>query len=132
MTQQVQAPLFHEDIYDAIKTVVMALGGSKKVGHMLWSTKQPAQAGELLNNCLNPTRPEKLDPEQLLFLMVQGQRIGCHAITEFIGQHAGYRLIPVKPEDEKEDLRKQVVQVGRELGRMFARLEELENVRSSI
>jgi hypothetical protein len=127
MNQQVQTPLFHEDIFDAIRTVVMAMGGSKKVGAMFWPEKQANQAGELLNNCLNSTRPEKLDPEQLLFLIVHGQRIGCHAISDFIGQQAGYKLIPIEPDDEKAELQKQVVQASKDFGALVARLERLNN-----
>ena len=125
MDDLVQTPLFHEDIFESIRTVVMALGGSKKVGSMLWPEKSPGQAGELLSNCLNQTRQEKLDPEQVLFLLVQGQRVGCHAIADFIGQQAGYRLLPVEPEDERAELQKQVVAASRAFGSLVERLERL-------
>ncbi len=124
MAQQ-QEQLFHDDVFDAIRTVVMALGGSKKVGGLLWPEKSPAQAGELLSNCLNTARPEKLDPEQLLLLMVEGQRAGCHAIAQYIGQQAGYRFIPIRPEDEKAELEKQVVRAARDFRQLVSRLESL-------
>ena len=127
MSQQLQTPLFHEDIFEAIRTVVMAMGGSKKVGGLFWPEKPVSQAGELLNNCLNPVRPEKLDPEQVLFLIAEGQRIGCHAIAEFIAGQAGYRFIAIEPEDEKAELQKQVIQASHEFGDLVRRLERLNN-----
>ena len=127
MDKQLQAPLFHEDIFEAIRTVVMAMGGGKKVGGLFWPEKPAGQAGELLNNCLNTVRPEKLDPEQVLFLITQGQRIGCHAIAEFIAQQACYRFIAIEPEDEKAELQKQVIKASHEFGNLIKRLERLNN-----
>ena len=131
MTEHLQTPLFHEDIFESIRTVVMAMGGSKKVGGLLWPEKAPAQAGELLNNCLNTTRQEKLDPEQVLFLIVHGQKIGCHSITEFIGNEAGYKLIAIEPEDEKAELQKLVIKASENFGDLVSRLEKL-NKRESL
>ncbi|MFK5950901.1 MAG: hypothetical protein QM500_19285, partial [Methylococcales bacterium] len=78
-----QLALYHEDIYEAIRTAIQALGGAKKVGSSLWPDKSPDKAGELLNNCLNVTRNEKLDPEQVLFISRESRKIGCHAIAEY-------------------------------------------------
>lgn len=64
-----QDSLFHEDIYDALGTDIKHIGGAKKVGVMLWPEKSADKAGENLNNCLNRTRPEKLDPEQIMFIV---------------------------------------------------------------
>jgi len=125
MNESVQAPLFHEDVYEAMNTVIMALGGSKKVGGMLWPEKKPQQAGELLKTCLNVTRQEKLDPEQVLFLLVEGQKVGCHALAGYMGQCAGYKFIAIEPEDEKAELQKQVVAASQHFSVLIKRLEQL-------
>lgn len=125
---QIQAELFHDDIYQAARTVVMAMGGTKKVSGLFWPEKSVSQASELLNNCLNTARQEKLDPEQLLFLMINGQRIGCHAIVDFIGQQAGYKFMAIKPDDEKQELQKLVVKATQDLSCFITRLEELKHV----
>ena len=125
MNESVQAPLFHEDIFEAMNTVIMALGGSKKVGGMLWPEKKPQQAGELLKTCLNVTRQEKLDPEQVLFLLVEGQKVGCHALADYMGQCAGYKFIAIEPEDEKAELQRQVVAASQHFSVLIKRLEQL-------
>lgn len=125
--EPLQTPLFHEDIYAAIQTVVMALGGSKKVGTGLWPDKPADKAGELLNNCLNRTRPEKLDPEQVLFIAREGRKTGCHAIADYSAADTGYRFMPIEPEDEKAELERQVVNASRLLHDVIGRLERLRS-----
>lgn len=83
-----QPSLFHDSIYDAIKAVVQAAGGNKKVGPMLRPTK--AEPANWLRDCLNEGRREKLDPEDMAFLRKLGRDIGCHAITHHEAQQAGY------------------------------------------
>lgn len=123
-----QDPLFHEDVYEAIRTTVMALGGSKKVGAALKPDLPADKAGEWLANCLNRTRPEKLDPEQLLFLSREGRRVGCHAIAVFINADGGYAAPqPVEPEDERALLQRQFVQAVEISKRIADRLEQLKS-----
>ena len=62
-----QQPLFHEDIFEAIRTDIMASGGMKAVGLTLFPEKG-AKAGDYLSTGLNPVRPEKLDIEQVMVI----------------------------------------------------------------
>ncbi len=125
MGNSLQAPLFHEDVYEALRTVIMALGGCKKMGSMLWPEKSPQHGAELLNNCLSTARQEKLDPEQLLFLLVEGQKVGCHALADYMGQCAGYKFLVIEPEDEKAELQKQVIDAAHRFGALVKRLEKI-------
>jgi len=125
--EPLQTPLFHEDIYAAIQTAVMALGGSKKVGAALWPDKPADKAGELLNNCINRTRPEKLDPEQVLYIAREARKAGCHAIADFTAADTGYKYIPIEPEDEKAELQRQVVSASQVLSDVISRLERLSS-----
>lgn len=120
-----QIPLYHEDVYEAIRTAVQALGGSKKVGSTLWPDKLPDKAGELLNNCLNHTRPEKLDPEQVVYLIGQAQKIGVHSIVNFIGTTCNYSFTPIEPEDEKAELQKQFIESMKIQKALIERMEAL-------
>jgi len=101
MTQQ---PLFCEDIYEALRTIGQAYGGAKKMGALLWPDKPVDKAAELWSNCLNRTRAEKLDPEQVILVLKIGREIGCHAGIDFISRECNYRYETIEPEDEQARL----------------------------
>lgn len=121
-----QEPLFIEDIYEAVRTVSMALGGTKKAGALLKPDLPADKAGEWLANCLNRARPEKLDPEQLMFLAREGRRVGCHAIASFMCQDGGYAPPnPIEPEDERAALQRAYIESVRAQRQIADRLEKL-------
>lgn len=120
-----QLNLIHEDIYEAIKTAVQALGGAKKVGSTLWPDKSPDKAGELLNNCLNRTRHEKLDPEQVLFLSREARKVGVHSIAVFFGDDGGYQITPIEPKDEMAELQRQYIEAAKSLHALTSRMEKI-------
>ncbi len=121
-----QIPLIHEDIFEAIKTTVQAMGGSKKVGHALWPEKSPAVAGELLNNCLNCTRPEKLGIDQLLFIAREGRKLGCHAVMDYIAGDGGYQYTPIEPKDEVAELQRRYIDAAKSIQAISARIERIQ------
>jgi hypothetical protein len=126
MTQQ---PLFHEDIYEALKTIGQAFGGSKKIGHYLWPKLPIDKAGEKWANCLNRTRAEKLDPEEVLMILKIGRQLGTHSGMQFISDHCGYKYEPIEPVDEHAALLRDVKALAQELKGKFAKLEQLENLK---
>ncbi len=114
-----QNSLFFESIDDALREVVAALGGSKKVGALMWPEKSLSEAHNLLLACLNSERRERLTPDQVLFLMRQGREAGCHAAMAFIAQHCGYaEPVPLEPEDEKARLQREFVEGVKTLSRI--------------
>jgi len=122
-----QLTLIHEDLYDALRDVVRAMGGAKVVGPQLWPAKPPLEAGRLLADCLNRDRREKLDPEQLLWLCRKGREVGCHAATHYICEDAGYD--PPKPRSldaERRQLEEQVIAAAKLLDRVSRRLRDME------
>lgn len=123
MTQQ---PLFCEDIYEALRTIGQAYGGSKKIGHELWSTLPIDKAGEKWANCLNRTRPEKLDPEEVVRVLKIGRQIGCHAGIFFIDNECGYRSEPIDPDDERAKLQREFIQAKEHMAQLIQSLERLE------
>jgi hypothetical protein len=125
-----QMPLWHEDIYDALRTVVMALGGWKKVGTMLrpeWEEK-PDTAGRWLQDTLNRDRAEKLDFDQFFKLLREGRAAGCHVAMRQIARECGYGdPQPVEPEDELADLQRQFIASMQANKRLVDRMEKLQS-----
>jgi hypothetical protein len=120
-----QEPLFCDDIYEALRTIGQAYGGSKKIGAYLWPDKPLEKASELWANCLNRTRPEKLDPEQVLAVLKIGRQIGSHVGVHFIAEQCGYRFEAIEPEDERAKLMREFNFRAAELQQMLNKLEKL-------
>lgn len=121
-----QAALWHEDIYEALGTDIQALGGNKKVGAMLWPEKSPDKAGEHLANCLNRTRHEKLDPEQVLFVIRKARGVGSYAAIWYMAEFGNFtRPEPIEPEDRKAKLQREYIEAAKEMRRIA---EDIERV----
>ncbi len=106
-----QFELFFEDVYSALKTCVAALGGAKVVGCNLWGDSQPAhKQAEKLNNCLNSNHKQKLSLVELLWLLREAKKIGCHAGVYFICTDTGYsEPQALSPEDQRDFLQRQFI-----------------------
>jgi hypothetical protein len=125
MNIRAQQRLFFEDFNDALREVVGQLGGAKVVGRELWPEKTVEQAQTLLLACLNSERKERLTPDQVLLLLRKARQADCHAAMEFIGQHAGYEVKPIRPQDEAAELIQRADAVVREARSVAAALERL-------
>lgn len=122
-----QAHLFHDSIYDAVGAVVSGLGGKKKVATQLWPHLKPETAYTRLAHCLSDEFPEKLSPEELLFLARAGREAGCHSIMAYLASECGYAPPqPVDPLDEAEALRREIRDGLAALNRKVDRLERAE------
>ena len=118
--------LFHESLFDAMTEIVRELGGYKVVGKLLRADKTPDVAGRLLNDCLNPNRSERLDPDQLLMLLREARKISAHAAINHILREAGYAdAQPVEPEDERAALQRTFIQGVQTLTALASRLERV-------
>lgn len=121
-----QESLIIDDIYDGLRADVQSLGGYKKVGLMLWPEMSADRAGERLANCLNRTRPEKLDPEQVLLIVREARKVLAHSTLAFICAEAGYtRPEPVEPEDEAAQLMREFNESRKAMEEIAKRLERL-------
>lgn len=121
-----QTKLFYDDINDAIGTVVMSLGGYKKVGHMLRPNMKIESAYAWLKECVKPNGDQHLDQHEMTTLIREGRKVGCHAIMEYWSRDAGYETKPKEPEDERAELRRKVVNAVGEFSALVKRLEQLE------
>ena len=120
-----QQRLIHEDIYEAGKDVVKALGGSKTVASRFWPEKPLDKSVPLLNNCLDRNRLEKLDPEQWMLLEKWGREINCHILMNFRCQETGYKCEPVNPEDEIAKLQRAYIDAVEMQKQIVDRMEKL-------
>jgi len=122
-----QEKLFHDDIYDAIRTAVQRIGGTKKVGATLWPEKSVTQAGELLANCLNRSRPEKLDPEQVLLIKRLARQANCHVIVAFENEDCGYKPpVPIEPVDEMAELQRTFIESVKQQKELADRMQRAQ------
>ena len=125
-----QQQLFFDDIADAIRVTVQALGGNKPVGAKLWPEKAPDAAGRLLADCLNTAKPEKLSPEQVVLLGKWGREVGCHAIVSYYGQECGYEFKPVDPGLERDRLADALQEASRTFANLTAAVNRLPRERA--
>lgn len=96
-----QQPLWHENIEQALSTLVDAMGGFKRVGAEMWPTMSADEAGRRLADCLNPARSHKLALSELCWLLAKGRGIENHIAMAFLNEHAGYAPpVTIEPEDE--------------------------------
>lgn len=125
-----QEALFIEDINEAIRTTVQALGGAKKVGADLWPTLSVDAAGNRLRDAMNPGRREHLSPEEIIAIAKMGRASGCHALTFFFCREAGYAdPQPVDPEDQRAELQREFVDGVRRLEQIAKQIQAVPAVR---
>lgn len=119
-----QTALFTENIYDALRDVIRALGGPKDAGKMMRPTIPADDAGQWVKDCLNPNRRERFNPEQVVWLLCKGREVGCHSLMFFLADEAAYgRPIPIDPKDADAELMRQFMATAREQRVILERLE---------
>lgn len=121
-----QPALFHEDIWQALRDVVGALGGAKVVGDRLRPELGPEKAGRWLLDCLNPDKADKLCVEQLLLVLAEGRKANCHLAAAYIARATGYAdPLPIEPEDERAALQRAFIESVAQQRQLLARMERL-------
>ncbi len=128
-----QEQLFHEDIYEALRTCVQALGGAKAIGSALWPEMPVDKAGNRLNDALNTAKRDVLNIEQVLFILTEARKINCHAGMYFITDWCDYkRPEPMEPADEMAELQREFIQTVEKLATMEKRLKHFSNLQAVI
>lgn len=117
---------FFESVEDALKAAVQALGGSKKVGSMLWPDKGLDDASRSLLDCLNPGRHAKLEASQLMLIFRSSKDAGCHGPFAWFAGEIGYDAKPITSAEEKDRLTSVVEQSTKALADALARLERMQ------
>lgn len=116
--------LFHESMNDALREVIGACGGAKQVAARLWPEKTPDAAHRILLDCLNETRPERLDPDRLRLVLRLGREANCHAAMNYLLRDLGYAdSQPLDPQDEHAQLQRDYIAATKALQGIASRIE---------
>lgn len=113
---------------EVLREAVDAAGGPKRVGSLLFPTKDAIAAARYLSDCLNPQRNEKLDAPHLLTILRLARDAGHHEAKHWLDRQSGYAPTPpVEVDDERAELAR-VLRTASETMRdalaALARLEE--------
>lgn len=118
--------LFHETWADALREDIAACGGAKVVAGKLWPEKTPDAAHRLLLDCLNETRPERLDPDRVRMLLKMARNKGSFAGANWLMRDLGYDDVRVvEPADRREQLQRDFVAATKSLQSLAAQIERL-------
>jgi hypothetical protein len=119
-----QIPLFYDTYEDAIRDCVMALGGFKKVGSLLWPAMPADDAGRKLSACLNTDKREKLDLGELRLIRREARMAGIHILAHYESRDAGYaEPQPIAPEDEAAQLQREYIAAVKTMAAIQSRMD---------
>jgi hypothetical protein len=117
-----QSALFHDSIYDALAADVAAIGGVKKTAPLLWPSN--ADAAGRLRACLSTGHAQKLDAEEILSIKRFAKDVGSFAAVTYEAQVLAFKIEWIKPDDEKAELQRQVIEMGKKLEAIARRLQK--------
>lgn len=130
MQNEAQIPMFVDDLNEAIRATCNALGGLKSVGAELKPEKSAVDAGKWLADCLNPSKRDRLDPEQLAFIRRRARMVGCHILAAYEMRDAGYaEPMPIAPEDEAAQLQREYIAAVKTMAQIQARMDRNTKLR---
>lgn len=122
-----QQELFIEDLNSAIRGLIAALGGAKKVGSRLYPKLTVEAAGRKLLDATNEARDQELSHTEFFTLLRWGREAGFHGLTEYVADETGYtRPSPLSHEDEKAELQRQYIESVRVQQGLVRKLERLQ------
>lgn len=118
-----------DNIYEALGAIVLALGGAKKVGKMLWPDETMERASQNVNDRLNSNRRELFSPQQVIFLLKKARDVNYHAGMRWISGECGYTgTRPADRDEQKADLQRQFVHAASILQNLGEQLKRMDAV----
>ena len=121
---------FYESPEQALTAAVQHLGGTKQVGALLWPDKTPDSARTRLLDCLNPSRAERLDLTEAMFILRKAKEAGFHAPFAWIAGDVGYEARAITKADEIDRVTNVVEATSKTLAAAVAALERLHRARA--
>jgi hypothetical protein len=117
---------FFEDVNEALKAAVAALGGAKVVGQLIWPSLDVIPARGKLLDCLNTERPAKLELEELMRLFKLAREVGCHEPLQWFCGECGYAATPVSAAAQIDVLAADVRRCAEYLAKAVPLLEKIQ------
>jgi hypothetical protein len=117
---------FYDSIEDALKAAVVALGGSKSVGALLFPDKSFEAATRYLQDCLNPARNEKLEYTQVMLIFKKARDAGVHGPFNWLAAECGYDAIPITKDEQASRLINSVESATKTLSAAIAMLNKFQ------
>lgn len=115
-----------ETFSEALIECVKALGGSKKVGASMKPSRPIEESARWVRDCLNPERRERFDPDEVIWLLREARRAGCHTGMHYLADVTGYsHPSPVEPADEAAELQRAFIESVRLQQQLVERLTEM-------
>lgn len=122
----IQDELFHEDLHDALRHCVQAMGGVKRVGATMRPELPADQAGRWLADALNADRRETLGLAHLQMLLKMAREAGVHTGMAFLAREAGYaEPTPVEAQDQVAQLQRQFIDQASRMEALARTIERL-------
>ena len=117
-----------DNIDEALSGIVLALGGNKKVGAMLWPDLPIERAAQNVRDRLNGDRRELFSPQQVVFLLKKARDCGYHAGMRWLASECGYTgTKPAERDEMKADLQRQFIQSVAVVQSIAKKIERLES-----
>ena len=126
-----QTPLWHDTIHDALRALVDALGGPKRVAMDLWPARDVGDGQRYLLKCLDADRAEKLGLDEFVWLMRAGREAGCHVLADYLGQACQYELRPIDPAAVEADIAAKVEATMSQAADLLRQWERLKGRRQA-
>jgi hypothetical protein len=115
---------FYDSIEDALKAAVVALGGSKAVGTLLFPDKSFEAATRYLQDCLNPARNEKLEYTQVMLILKKAREAGVHGPFSWLAAECGYDALPITKDEQTSRLINSIESASKALSAAMAMLNK--------
>lgn len=115
----------YDSYEDAIRDTVMALGGFKRVGSILWPAMPADDAGRKLSACLNTEKREKLDLGELRLIRYTAREKGVNTLMSYECRDSGYaEPVPITPEDEAAQLMREYIAAVKLMDSIQSRMKQ--------
>lgn len=124
---QLEIPECFDNLDDALRAAVMALGGFKTVGKLLRPDFD--HAAEWLRKCLANDRRERLEPGQVLVILREAKTQGFHSAFDYFASAAGYRAEPI---DAKAEVWALEQDIASSLKRIEVRMQRLHDLKARV
>ena len=116
----------HFSWHEALTDDVKALGGRKVLAPRLWPGEDEETANDRLKAALSPGHKQELKPSEVLKIKEWARDVGSYALVNFEAQLLSFRYEWIDPENEGEQLRREVRDQMLDISRKLDRIEQAD------